>query len=173
MKKAPTFFLTAIGAARVIGGPPGRIAPLLLIFHEGAGAETAIQINGTLRAIYPHIEQLQIASVVNLKHVPHYMRSAQEFNLSIIYQNVAKGIPPFCSPSDYVLILPDWEGKVTHAFGMEKPSYNLGFAVITSPWQLFGTYIGLEPQAAAIEMLAAATQSLAKPLINSNTSQPV
>lgn len=158
MQKAPQFFLTAIGAARVIGGPPGRIRPLCLIFHGSEGAETAFQINSALRATYPQIEQLQIASVVNLKHIPTYMRAAHEFNLSIVYQTAAKNIPAFCSPSDYVVILPDWEGKVTQAFGMHEHSHLVGLAIITPPWQLFGTYIGPEPHQAALEMVAAAMQ---------------
>lgn len=173
MQKAPSFFLTAIGAARVIGGPPGRITPLCLLFHGGAGAETAFQINASLRAIYPRVEQLQIASVVNLKHTPSYMRSAYEFDLSLIYQKTAQEIPLFCSPNDYVLILPDWEGKVTQAFAMDNRAYDIGLAVIVPPWQLFGTYIGAEPQKAAIDMVGAAVQYLATPAVDTLESSPI
>lgn len=166
MQKAPPFFLTAIGAARVIGGPPGRISPLCLLFHGGAGAETAFHINAALRAIYPRVEQLQIASVVDLKQTPSYMRSVHEFNLSLIYQKAAKSIPPYCSPSDYVLVLPDWDGKVTQAFGMDNSSHNVGLAVIVPPWQLLNTYMGDEPQKAVIEMVGAATQHIATPQVD-------
>jgi hypothetical protein len=45
MIKAPTFFLTAVGAARIIGGPPAPAVPLLLIFHGHLGADIASRIN--------------------------------------------------------------------------------------------------------------------------------
>src|SRR5687768_16424081 len=91
--KAPSFFLTAIGASRVVGGPPGPATPLLLIFHGHAGAETALNINTTVREKFPSTEQLLIASVVDLRHIPRYMRSAVELTLASAYRQAARSVP--------------------------------------------------------------------------------
>ncbi len=156
MKKAPSFFLTAIGAARMIGGPPGPATPLLLIFHGHAGAETAFNINASIREQYPRIDQLFIASVVDLRHIPHNMHAAVELTLSAVYRQAAKRIPETLDPTEYVVIGPDRDGKVTDAFGMQQRFNDIGIALIIPLWTIFDNYSGPEPIAAVERMLAAA-----------------
>jgi hypothetical protein len=161
MTKAPAFFLTAIGAARVIGGPPGPVVPLLLIFHGNAGAESAFQINSTLRELYPSVDQLQIASVVVLNQVPRFLRSTIELTLLTTFQKIAEQIPKGLDPTEYVWIAPDWEGKVTSAFGMQERTKDVGLVLITPGWQIFESYHGNDPNSAALRMVAEALNSTA------------
>lgn len=153
MKSAPSFYLTAIGASRIVGGPPGPATPLLLIFHDHAGAQTAFEINHLLRTEFPDIERLQIASVVGLHRVPRFMRSTVEQTLHAAYQDAAAAIPPTHSPTEYVLIVPDWEGKVSNAFGMDDTPGQVSIALVVPPWKTFGTYSGEEPEMAALHMV--------------------
>ena len=155
-KKAPSFFLTAVGAARIVGGPPGPATPLLLIFHEYSGAETVFNMNAALRAEYPTIEQLQIASVVCLQQIPRYMRSTVEQMLLAAYHQAASAIPATHDPTEYVLIVPDWDAKASIAFGMDDCGDHIGVALVVDGWQLFETYRGPEPLSAAFRMLYAA-----------------
>lgn len=166
MNKAPSFFLTAVGAARVIGGPPGPMTPLLLVFHGHAGAEAAFSINAIVRASFPDIAQVQIASIVDLRHIPRYMRSAVELTLSAAYRNAAKRIPQDRDPTEYVMIAADWEGKVTNAFGMEERTNDIGLVLITPPWQIFDVYNGSEPYANVVAMVASASNDLSRPTID-------
>ena len=159
MNKAPSFFLTAVGAARVVGGPPGPNVPLLLIFHGHAGAKIAFNINIQVRALYPQIEQLQIASIVDLQHIPRYMRTAVELTLAAAYRQSAKSVPAELDPTEYVLIVPDWEGRVTNGFGMEQRIDDIGLALISAPWQVSDSYSGPDPCDAALKMVAAATNN--------------
>ena len=157
MTKAPSFFLTAIGAARVVGGPPGPAKPLLLIFHGHAGSETAVKINMAVRDHYPAVEELMTASVVDLHHIPRYMRAAVELTLSAAYRQSAKEVPENLDPTEYVVLVPDWDGKVTSAFGMEQRVNDIGLVLITTPWTIFDTYTGADPLVAAVKMIDAAT----------------
>jgi hypothetical protein len=161
MNKAPSFFLTAIGAARVVGGPPGPPTPLLLIFHGHAGAEIAFSINAVVRESYPDIEQLQIVSVVDLRHIPRYMRAAVELTLAAAYRQAAKRIPDNLDPTEYVVIVPDWEGKVTSAYGMEDRMNDIGLVLVAKEWQIADRYSGPDPSAAALKMLAAVNNETA------------
>ena len=155
MKLAPPFYLTAIGAARIVGGPPGPSTPLLLIFHDHTGAHTAFKINETLRAHFPDIEQLQIASVVGLHHVPRYMRATAEQTVNAAYHQVSASLPAGLDPSEYVLIVPDWEGKVTVAYGMDDCQSQVGVVLIVKPWRIFDTYRGDDATSAALRMVYA------------------
>jgi hypothetical protein len=153
MQKAASFFLTAVGAARIVGGPPGPAAPLLLVFHGYIGADNAVQINAALRERYPSVEQLQIASIVDLHHIPRFMRTAVELTLAAAYRQSAAKIPDYRDPKDYVIILPDWEGKVTSAYDMSERVNDIGLALITPGWQLFDRYLGPDPSKSALAMV--------------------
>lgn len=153
MQKAPSFFLTAIGASRIVGGPPGPHSPLLLIFHNHSGAETAFHINADLRALYPSIEELQIASIIDLRNVPRFMRSAVQETIMAAFHNVSTQIPRDVDPREYVVLAPDWEGKVTRAFAMDGGAYDVGIAIITAPWLLYTTYQGADMRSKAVSLV--------------------
>jgi hypothetical protein len=159
MQKAPSFFLTAIGASRIVGGPPGPDSPLLLIFHGNAGAETAFHINADLRAIYPSIDQLQIASIIDLRNIPRFMRSAVQQTIMAAFQTIARQIPRDVDPREYVVLAPDWEGKVTHAFAMDGNTQDVGIAIITAPWIVRATYQGKDVRSKAIALVKETMQN--------------
>ena len=157
MKKAPPFFLTAVGAARVVGGPPGPASPLLLIFHDNSGAETAYNINVALRKQYPLIHQLQIVSVICLRQIPQFMRPTVDQAMLAAYHKTAESMQDERDPSEYVIIVPDWEAKVASSFGMGDCHDQIGLALITPPWQISDVYQGPDPIDAALRMLNAAS----------------
>ena len=161
MTRAPVFFLTAVGAARVVGGPPAPAAPLLLIFHSHLGADTAFDMNAALRQHYPNIEQLLIASVVDLHHIPRFMRAAVELSLAAAYRNAAQQLPEHLDPTEYVLIAPDWTGKVTSAFAMGQRANDVGFVLVTKQWTIFDSYTGTDPVVAVQEVVLAGMNSTA------------
>ena len=159
MTKAPTFFLTAVGAARVVGGPPGPTAPLLLIFHSHLGADTAFEMNAVLRQCYPTVEQLRIASIVDLHHIPRFMRATVELTLAAAYQHAARQLPAQLDPTEYVWIAPDWTGKVTSGFAMQQRTNDVGFVLVTKDWTIFDSYTGPAPIAAVQEVVGTAINS--------------
>jgi hypothetical protein len=52
-----------------------------------------------------------------------------------------------------VLILPDWDNKVTKSFGFDDTSKTFGLAVLDGNGSVIGTYQGSEPESHALEML--------------------
>ena len=147
------------------------MTPLLLVFHGHAGADAAFNINAIVRQSFPDTGQVQIASIVDLRHIPRYMRSAVELTLSAAYRNAAKRIPQDRDPTEYVMIAPDWEGKVTNAFGMEERTNDIGLILITPPWQIFEIYNGPEPFANVVAMVASAGNFMSRPTIEPPTSK--
>ena len=154
MQKAPLFFLTAVGASRMVGGPPGPAVPLLLIFHSHHGASLAHRINATARELYPTVEELQIASIVDLSAVPRFMRGLVEQTLAAAYHKAATQVPANRDPREYVLIAPDWDGKVTRVFQMQTRAHDVGLVLISSAWELCHRYTENEPQSVFLDLLA-------------------
>jgi hypothetical protein len=169
MQKAPSFSLTATGSARAVGGPPGPLTPLLLIFHGRAGEDAAFAINAAVRQSYPTIEQLQIVSVIDLSHIHHSQRTAVELTLSAAYRQAAKFIPGEIDPTVYVVIAPDWDGTVTRLYGMQERFEDIGLVLVSSSWHIFDTYRGPDPVAMAIKMVASVDNEIADPNFESPT----
>jgi hypothetical protein len=165
MNQAPSFFLTAIGAARVVGGPPGPSTPLLLIFHGRAGSDMAFEINAAVRERFPSTDQLLVASIIDLRHIPSYMRSAVELTLAAAYRQAAKRIPATLDPTEYVIIVPDWEGEVTTSFAMVERINDIGFVVVTNPWIIYGSYTGEDAATVAVTMVADAINRRSYPTL--------
>ena len=127
----------------------------VLLFHTADTSEDAERINQAIRAVdeYQLCESVTIANVVDLHSVPKLFRSFAEKSMRESYDKVGKSISQGQDPQDYVIILPDWDGKTTKGFGLEDTSKVVGLAVLDAQGCVVGTYQGDEPELHALELL--------------------
>ncbi|MBI5294466.1 MAG: NAD(P)/FAD-dependent oxidoreductase [Chloroflexi bacterium] len=127
----------------------------VLIFHTADTSEDAERINQAIRAVeeYQPCESVTIANVVDLHSVPKLFRSFAEKSMRESYDKASKSIPQGQDPQDYVIILPDWDGKATQGFGLGDTSKVVGLAVLDAQGCVVGTYQGAEPELHALELL--------------------
>jgi hypothetical protein len=116
---APPFALTALGSGRSFGHA-GSSDALLLVFHDQNTVAAVQQMQERLRSRYADAGQLQIASVVNMQAVPVFLRGAAESVMKGSYAKAAAAMPPGLDAADYVVILLDWDGSVSEAYGARK-----------------------------------------------------
>ena len=152
MTAAPEFTLTAVRSGRTVSTVLPMTVPLLLVFHGRAGTNTATAINVAVRGDYPEATTLQIASIVDLSHIPTPFQGAARMALEIAYQHAARQLPAGLDPSDYVLIVADWDGRVTRAYQMTYRVDDIGLAVVNQQGQFAGSYTGREPVQAALRL---------------------
>jgi hypothetical protein len=69
------------------------------------------------------------------------------------YDKASQSIPQGQNPQDYVIILPDWDGKATQGFGLGDTSKVVGLAVLDEKGGVVGTYQGSEPELNALKLL--------------------
>lgn len=151
---APRVTLKAVGSGREVTlNAIGKRT--VLIFHTAESAENAQRINQAVRAVqeYQHFESVTIANVVDLHSVPKLFRSFAEKSMRESYDNAGKALPQGEVPQDYVVILPDWDGKATKGFGLGDTSQIVGLAVLDAQGGMIGTYQGNEPESRALELL--------------------
>jgi hypothetical protein len=116
---APPFALTALGSGRSVQ-PAGSSDALLLVFHDQNTVDAVQAMQESLRSRYVDPDRLQIASVVNMKAVPVFLRGAAETVMKSSYAKAAAVMPPGLDAADYVVILLDWDGSVSKAYGALK-----------------------------------------------------
>ena len=114
---APQFTLRAIGSGRQVGPATVGGAALLLVFHDQNSVEQVQTMQEAVRARCPDASRLLVASVVNMSIVPTFLRSMAESVMQAQYAKAAAVMPAGLDAADYIVILTDWDGKVSSAYG--------------------------------------------------------
>ena len=153
--RAPSIVFTAIESKRVIDiANVDRKTVLMLISQESAGSIDPVI--SEIRNEYDVISEVQIANVVDLRKFPRVVRKVAETLMSHRYKESAKDLQPGRDPSEWIIILPDWDGKLLQALGLEDVSQEMAVAVVAPGGRLLGVHQGPGAAAAAMEMLARA-----------------
>jgi len=103
----------------------------VLIFHGEDTADAASEVNFAIRQAFPSASRVLIASVVDLGFVPKMFHGLARDAMRSAFQKESNTyLPEGYDASDYIVILPDWNGDVTEAFGFEDVDETLGVVVI-------------------------------------------
>jgi hypothetical protein len=146
--------MKAIGSNRVMKlDAIGK--PALLLFHTPETAEDAAKVNTAIRSQnqYQSCDSLVIANIVDLHAVPKLFRGFAEKAMKESYEKAALTLPAGAKPEDYVLILPDWDGSVTKAFGLKDTHATAALVVMDACGGLIGSYHGNDGVSNALELL--------------------
>ena len=149
---APPFVLTALGSGRQIS-PAGNNHALLLVFHDQNTVEQVQAMQENVRSRYADAGRLQIASVVNMKAVPVFLRGAAEAVMKSSYSKAAAAMPQGLDAADYVVILPDWDGKVSQIFGALKIARQPRLVLLDPQGTIHSVYQDVEISVAALAMV--------------------
>ncbi len=84
------------------------------------------------------------------------LRGVVEAFISDAYEEASQELPEGWTARDYLLILPDWDGKVTRAFGLSHTDRNAGVAVVDSQGDIVGVYQGRDLVVQAQSLLESA-----------------
>jgi len=155
-QSAPSFRLTAVGSGRVVQHPGLAAAALVLLFHDQNALATVRAVQEQVRGRYPTTAEAIIASVADLSRAPRLLRGVIEGFLRSAYAEASAHLPPGLEAADYVVILPDWKGEVTRAFGVDGADRQPAVVVIERSGQVTAAQQGGDVAAAALAGLAAA-----------------
>jgi phytoene desaturase len=149
--QAPPFTITAVGANRPISLQSCAGRPLVLLFVSQNTTAAIGQLNGEIRCRFPLAAQVTVASVVSLGQVPAFFHGLINLALKRAYKKAAAEVPPDFDPADYVLILPDWDGKVCNAYGVQNVEREAAVVVIDRAGVVQATIQGPDLVEATIE----------------------
>lgn len=156
---APEFELAAVTSGRMITRRTCAGRPLVLFFHDQDGIKVIQALQVAVRTQWPRAEQLLIGSVVNMQLIPPFLRGVSEKMMGLAFREAARQLPPGLDPTDYILILPDKTGRVSHALGVFDGGKDPCALVIDGQWRLCARVSGPELPAqivAALEPLLSA-----------------
>lgn len=144
--------LLSIGSGREVAIHERAGVPLVLVFHLQGTASAAEAVNRSVRARYPAVE-VTVASVIDLSSVPTLYWGTVWIVLRQAYDSTASKLPTGADPEEYVVILPDWGGRVTRAFGLSETGRVAGVAVVGGDGRIRGVRQGGDPGETALALL--------------------
>ena len=150
--RAPGFDLLAAGSGRRVSLQANDGRPLVLIFHLQGTAPTAREINHAVRGRYPSPDEVLIASVIDLSIVPPVYWMTVGLVLGQAYEKTATELPLDADPAEYIVILPDWGGRVSRAYGARRERAAT-IVVVDKDSNIVSFYQGERPVEAVLEIL--------------------
>lgn len=150
---APPFELTALGSNRVVSLETCQGTALLLAFHDQNSVAAVQTMQEAVRACYADAATLLVPSVVNMSAVPVFLRSLAEQVMRGTYAKAAEAMPPGLDVADYVVILLDWDGKVSKRYNARKITTAPLLTLIDGQGIVRGVHQGGDLAHAALEML--------------------
>jgi hypothetical protein len=149
---APAVTLKAIGHGREITF--NRIGvPALLVCVARETSDQPPAVIEPVRERWPNASDVLVVSLADARPFPKLIRKIAEQIMKSSYNDAVKNLQPGRSPEDYVLIVPDWEGKVLAPLGIDDVSQQIAIAVIDGAGEVVGVYQGDEASSQAIAML--------------------
>lgn len=156
---APAFKLTAIKSGRQVSQKDCAGYVLGLVFHGRETADAVIEIQRAVRTAHPELT-VTLASVIDLSSIPRILHRMVRPVLEQIYDQAANEIPPDLNPADYIFLLPDWDGKVTKAFGVKHPDKTAAVVVIDQNGIVVGSHQGPNPGKVTLQLVEQALAAL-------------
>ena len=139
---APHFNLLAASSARRVSLRAEAGRRIVLIFPLQGTAPTARLISRAVRARHPEPEDVLVASVIDLSIVPPVYWISVSLILNQAYDRATDELPPDVDPSEYVVILPDWNGRVSRAYGARNTGRAAAIVVVDEESNVALSYQG-------------------------------
>lgn len=152
---APALRSLSIGSGREVDLRERDGVPLVLVFHLQGTASAAEKVNLAVRGRYTAGE-VTVASVIDLSLVPTVYWGTVWIVLRQAYERTASELPAGAEPEEYVVILPDWGGRITRAFGLSETGRVAGVAVVDGDGLVSGVRQGGDPGEIALALLESA-----------------
>lgn len=133
--RAPDFELEAAVSGRRVRAANGR--PTVLVFHGPKTTDAPKAIGKAVRAAHPKAKDVFVANIVDLRSMRGMWQKVANAGIKANYERMASKMDGR-DPADYVVICPDWEGKVCRAFGVADPNRAPAVAVLGADGELRG-----------------------------------
>lgn len=94
-----------------------------------------------------------VASVIDLSTVPPVLWMTVALVLNGAYETARAELPPDADPAEFVVILPDWNGRVNRLYGARRTHRAAAMVVVDRDGLVAGSYRGERPVRRVLELL--------------------
>ena len=130
--------------------------PLAVLFHGRENQDEARGVLQVIRNKWPSAETLVTVNLIDVSMFPRVMRRLVNFDLTNVYDAEVANLPGRFDPESHIVIVPDFDGKMTKAWGVSDAATVVSAAVVDSDWKIRARARGAAVESVVMRALAEA-----------------
>jgi hypothetical protein len=137
--------------------------PLVVLFHSRENQDEARGVIQAVRNKWRSAETLVTVNLVDLSMFPRILRKLVHHDLGKAFEAEAANLPGDLDPDSHIIIVPDFDGKMTKAWGVSDAATVVNGVVVDSEWRICTRAHGAEVETVVMRALAEALDRGAQP----------
>jgi hypothetical protein len=130
--------------------------PLAVLFHGRENQDEARGVIQTIRNKWRDAETLVTVNLVDLSMFPRVMRKLVNYDLGKVFDAEAASLPGDLDQDSHIVIVPDFDGKMTKAWGVSDAATVVSGVVVDSAWKVCARAHGAGVESVVMRALAQA-----------------
>jgi hypothetical protein len=128
--------------------------PLAVLFHGRENQDEARGILQVIRNKWRDAETLVTVNLVDVSMFPRLMRKLVNFDLGKVFDAEQANLPDDLDPESHIVIVPDFDGKMTKAWGVSEAATVVSGIVVDAGGQIRARASGPEVESVMMRALA-------------------
>jgi hypothetical protein len=128
--------------------------PVAVLFHGRENQDEARGIIQVIRNKWRNAETLVTVNLVDVSMFPRLMRKLVNFDLGKVFDAEETNLPDDLDPESHIVIVPDFDGKMTKAWGVSEAATVVSGIVVDSDGQICARASGPEVESVVMRALA-------------------
>jgi hypothetical protein len=133
--------------------------PVVLIFHSRDNRDAARAVVQSIRNVYDHASLVATVNVVDLSMFPKLLRPMVNSDLNKAFDAEVANLRGDRDPESHVVILADYDGSLTRAWGVADAATIVSAVVLDGEWRVHARAAGVGVEDAVLSALAALAPS--------------
>jgi hypothetical protein len=133
--------------------------PVVLIFHSRDNRDAARGVVQSIRNVYNDASLVATVNVVDLSMFPKLLRPMVNADLNKAFDVEAANLRADRDPESHIVILPDYDGSLTRAWGVADAASVVSAIVLDGDWRVQARASGTGVEDAVLSALAALAPS--------------
>lgn len=130
--------------------------PVAILFHSRENQDEARAVIQTIRNKWRSAETLVTLNLVDLSMFPRVMRKLVNHDLGKVFEAEAANLPGDLDPESHIVIVPDFDGKMTKAWGVSDAATVVNGVVVDSEWKVCARAHGSDVESVVMRALSEA-----------------
>ena len=128
--------------------------PLVVLFYSRENQDDARGATQVIRNKWRDAQTLVTINLIDLSMFPRLLRKLVNSDLSKAFDVEAANLPGDLDPESHIVIVPDFDGKMTQAWGVSDAAQVVNAVVVDSQWRICARARGAEVEPVVMRALS-------------------
>jgi hypothetical protein len=128
--------------------------PLVVLFYSRENQDDARGVTQVIRNKWRDAQTLVTVNLIDLSMFPRLLRRLVNSDLTKAFDAEVANLPGDLDPESHIVIVPDFDGKMTQAWGVTDAAKVVSAVVVDSAWKICARARGAEVEPVVMRALS-------------------